>query len=217
MRHLPPCVFSHHLPTCKTFVFVIVLSACVWGLWYDNKSCKNRCSLLIVQFLPSLSQSQESAALCCCYCVCSSVHEPLGLTDTAQSDILRLTPLITEVYMQIHDADSKNKFSSAEKTTKGSQKSAVITFILKSWMWRTKEVSEMFCWGFFSLCMWGSLSWVIISRYTPVLTNVQRLFLLEKCSLNIQKHIRGRNTPFDLQRTRVVCVVSTSCDINLAI
>lgn len=115
MRHLPPCVFSHHLPTCKTFVFVIVLSACVWDLWYDNKSCKNRCSLLIVQFLPSLSQSQESAALCCCYCVCSSVHEPLGLTDTAQSDILRLTPLITEVYMQIHDADS-------HKTARGNKK-----------------------------------------------------------------------------------------------
>lgn len=30
------------------------------------------------------------------------MHEPLRLIDTALSDILQLTPLITEVYMQIH-------------------------------------------------------------------------------------------------------------------
>lgn len=46
----------------------------------------------------SVFPSQESAALSWYYWVCSSVLEPLRLADTAMSDILGLTPLITEVY-----------------------------------------------------------------------------------------------------------------------
>lgn len=76
--------------------------------------------------------SRVSAALCRGYCVCSSVHEPVCHTDTALSDVLRLTPLITEVYrytnslMCIHATSpprEMNKISSVEKMTKALRQS----------------------------------------------------------------------------------------------
>lgn len=102
--------------------------------------------------------SRASAAVCRCYCVCSSVHEPVRHTDTALSDVLRLTPLITEVYTQIHkqpDVHSRNESAREneqdflrgenDKDSQAvAQKSALITFPVK-----TKQVSEMF----FSVCL----------------------------------------------------------------
>ncbi len=102
----------------------------------------------------SVRRSQV-ALCCCCYCVCSSVHEPLRLTDTALSDILRLTPLITEVYMRIHkqpDVHSSSESAEGNKRVflcgendNDAQKSAAITFLMKTQTWRIKHVSEMFC------------------------------------------------------------------------
>lgn len=136
-------VHSHHFPTHKTFMFVIIfVCVCVYvDVFSMTISLQEQMYSQSIFCLP-FRQSQESAALCCYYCVCSSVHEPTRLIDTALSDILRLTPLITEVYTEIHkqsDVHSRNESARGNKqdflcgeNDKDSQKSALITFLMKN-------------------------------------------------------------------------------------
>lgn len=124
------------------FVIVLLVCMCMRDLQHDNKSTGPDVLTPISAFIVRLSQ--VPAALCCCYCLCSSVHEPLRRTDTALSDILRLTPLITEVYTQIHKQSDAHSFNESARGNKYvfllgendsqavAQKSALITFLMKT-------------------------------------------------------------------------------------
>lgn len=124
----------------------------------DNRSWGTRGPI----FAFTAGPPQVSAALCCCYCMCASMHEPLCHANAALSDVLPLTPLITDLYTPIRKrADTRstgppgemNKCSSVEKSDKRLSDSR--TEISFDHVMKTKcedSSKRMKCSAFFFVC-----------------------------------------------------------------